>query len=129
MMAKLDAPSKVPSEQILADFMDSSKTHPLAMSEILKYLVLSDEIYSQPLPVPEFLLNHGKVTQLIKFLEKSITTPEKYKESMAELNVEIQFLHLQFRIIDELQQFFTENPNFAFSFESSSDEGGSEGDE
>lgn len=129
MMAKLDAPSKVPSEQILADFMDSSKTHPLAMTEILKYLVLSDEIYSQPLPVPEFLLSHEKVTQLIKFLEKSITTPEKYKESMAELNVEIQFLHLQFRIIDELQQFFTENPNFAFSFESSSDEGGSEGDE
>lgn len=129
MMAKLDAPSKVPSAQILADFLDSSKTHPLVMTEILKYLVLSDEIYKQPLPVPESLLNHEKVTQLIKFLEKSITTPEKYRESMTELDVEIKFLHLQFRIVDELQQFFTENPNFAFSFESSSDEDRSEGDE
>ena len=65
----------------------------------------------------------------MKFLEKSITTPEKYKECMEELDVELKFLHLQFRIIDEIEQFFKEDPNFAHRFVSSSDESGSEGDE
>lgn len=129
MMAKLDAPSKVPSEQNLADLLDSSKTHPILMTEILKYLVLSDEVYGQPLPVPKSLLQHRKVTQLLKFLEKSITTPEKYKECMEELDVEMKFLHLQFKIIDEIEQFFRENPNFAYVFDTSSDESGSEGDQ
>lgn len=129
MTAKFVTPSKVPSAQNLADLLDSSKTHPILMTEILKYLVLSDEIYGQPLPVPESLLHHKKVTQLLKFLEKSITTPEKFDECMGELDVEMKFLHLQFRIIDELQNFFTENPNFAFTFESSSEESGSEADE
>ncbi|KAL9969837.1 hypothetical protein ACROYT_G022103, partial [Oculina patagonica] len=129
MMAKLDAPKKVPSEQNLADLLDSSKTHPILMTEILKYLVLSDEIYGQPLPVPKSLLQHEKITQLLKFLEKSCTTPEKYKECLEELEVELKFLHLQFKIIDEIQQFFTENPNFAYRFDSSSDESGSEGDQ
>ena len=129
MMAKLDAPSKLPTEQNVADLLDSSKTHPILMSEILKYLVLSDEIYGQPLPVPQSLLHHEKVTQLIKFLEKSITTTEKYKECMEELDVELKFLHLQFKIIDELEQFFKDNPSFAYRFESSSDDSGAEGDE
>ena len=129
MMAKLDAPTKVPSEQNVVDLLDSSKTHPILMSEILKYLVLSEEIYGQPLPVPQSLLQHEKVTKLTKFLEKSITTPEKYRESMKELDVELKFLHLQFRIIDEIGKFFKENPNFAYRFGSSSDESGSEGDE
>lgn len=129
MMAKLDAPKKVPSEQNVADLMDSSKTHPILMTEILKYLVLSGEIYGQPLPVPESLLQHEKVTQLLKFLEKSCTTPEKYKECIEELDVELKFLYLQFKIIDEIQQFFSENPNFAFKFVTSSDESGSEGEQ
>ena len=129
MMAKLDAPKEVPNEQNLADLLDGSKTHPILMTEILKYLVLSDEVYGQPLPVPRSLLQHGKVTQLLKFLEKSCTTPEKYKECIGELDVELKFLHLQFKIIDEIQQFFTENPNFAYRFASSSDESGSEGDQ
>ena len=128
MIAKLDAPSKVPSEQNLVDLLDSSKTHPILMSEILKYLVLSEEVYGQPLPVPQCLLQHEKVTQLIKFLHKSITTQEKYKECMEELEVELKFLHLQFKIIDEIEQFFKDNPNFAYRFGSSSDESGSEGD-
>lgn len=129
MIAKLDAPSKVPSEQNLMDLMDNSKTHPILMSEILKYLVLSDEVYEQPLPIPQSLLQHEKVTKIIKFLEKSITTPEKYQECMKELDVELKFLHLQFRIIDEIEEFFKNNPAFAYRFDSSSDESGSEENE
>ena len=97
------------------------------MSEILKYLVLSEEIYGQPLPVPNSLLQHKKVIEIIKFLEKSFTTSEKYQECMTELDVELKFLHLQYRIIDEIEEFLKENPTFAYSFVSSSDE--SESDE
>lgn len=46
---------------------------------------------------------------------------------MTELDVELKFLHLQYRIIDELEEFLKENPTFAYSFVSSSDE--SESDE
>ena len=127
MMAKLDPPSKLPSEKNVMDLMENSKTHPILMSEILKYLVLSEEIYGQPLPIPNSLLQHKKVTEIIKFLEKSITTSEKYQECMTELDVELKFLHLQYRIIDEIEEFLKENPTFAYSFVSSSDE--SESDE
>lgn len=129
MLAKLDAPSKLPSEQNVAALLDRSKTHPILMSEILKYLVLSEEIYGQSLPIPHSLLQHEKVKQLITFLEKSIATPQKYEECIRELDVELKFLHLQFKIIDELEQFFKENPNFAYQFESSSDESGAEDNE
>lgn len=122
MLAKLDPPSKIPSEKNLEDFLDSSKTHPIVMTEILKYLVLSEEIYGQSLPVPQSLLQHQKVKQLVTFLEKSITTPEKYQECMRELDMGLKFLHLQFKIIDEIEQFFKDNPSFAFKFASSSDE-------
>lgn len=129
MMAKLDPPSKLPTEKNLTDLLDNSKTYPILMSEILKYLVLSEEIYGQPLPVPPSLLQHQKVAQLVKFLEKSIRSKEKFEESMEELEVELRFLHLQFKIIDEIEKFFNDNPNFAYSFVNSSDESEAEGDD
>ena len=129
MLAKLDAPSKLPSEQNVASLLDSEQTHPILMSEILKYLVLCEDIYGQCLPVPLSLLQHEKVQRLISFLEKSFTTPEKYEECLRELDVELKFLHLQFNIIDQIEQFFEDNPNFAYQFESSSDESDAQDDE
>ena len=129
MLAKLDAPSKLPSEQNVASLMDSDQTHPILMSEILKYLVLCEDIYGQCLPVPHSLLQHEKVKRLISFLEKSFTTPDKYEDCLRELDVELKFLHLQFNIIDQIEQFFKDNPNFAYQFESSSDEGDTQEDE
>ena len=129
MLAKLDAPSKLPSEQDVAALLDSEETHPILMSEILKYLVLCEDIYGQCLPVPQSLLQHEKVKRLISFLGKSFTTPEKYEECLRELEVELKFLHLQFNITDEIEQFFKDNPNFAYQFESSSDESDAQEDE
>ena len=129
MLAKLDAPSKLPSEQNVASLLDSEQTHPILMSEILKYLVLCEDIYGQCLPVPHSLLQHEKVKRLISFLAKSFTTSEKYEECLRELDVELKFLHLQFHIIDEIEQFFKDNPNFAYQFESSSDESDAQEDE
>ena len=129
MLAKLDAPSKLPSEQNVASLLDNEQTHPILMSEILKYLVLCEDIYGQCLPVPHSLLQHEKVKRLISFLAKSFTTSEKYEECLRELDVELKFLHLQFHIIDEIEQFFKDNPNFAYQFESSSDESDAKEDE
>ena len=129
MLAKLDAPSKLPSEQNVASLLDCEKTHPILMSESLKYLVLCEDIYGQCLPVPHSLMQHEKVKGLISFLGKSFTTPEKYEECLRELDVELKFLHLQFHIIDEIEQFFKDNPNFAYQFESSSDESDAQEDE
>ena len=129
MLAKLDAPNKLPSEQNVASLLDCEQTHPILMSEILKYLVLCEDIYGQCLPVPHSLMQHEKVKRLISFLGKSFTTPEKYEECLRELDVELKFLHLQFHIIDDIEQFFKDNPNFAYQFESSSDESDAQEDE
>jgi hypothetical protein len=121
MKGKLDPTSKVPSEQNISDFLDNDKVHPIQMPEVLIHLALADKVSGQPLSVPQSLLQQQKVLQVVQFLKRS-TTDAKFEECMKDLDVEMKFLHLQYKIIDEIEQFLTDNPTFVYSFDSSSDE-------
>lgn len=121
MKGKFDPPSKVPSEQNILNFLDNTKVHPIQMPEVLIHLALADKIHGQPLLVPQSLLQQQKALKILQFL-KSSTTDAKFEECMKDLDVELKFLHLQYKIIDEIQQFLTDNPAFVYSFDSSSDE-------
>ncbi|KAK3732833.1 hypothetical protein QZH41_002830 [Actinostola sp. cb2023] len=126
MKSKLDPPNEVPSGQNIQDFLDNTKVQPIQMPEILIHLALADKVYGEPLPVPQSLLQQQKVTQVVEFLKRS-TTAAKFEECMKDLDVELKFLHLQYKIIEEIEQFLKDNPTFVHSFENSSDESETEG--
>lgn len=92
------------------------------MLEILKYFVLYEDIYGQCLFVLYFFLQYEKVKRFILFFVKFFIIFEKYEECLREFDVELKFFYLQFYIIDEIEQFFKDNLNFVYQFESSFDE-------
>lgn len=92
------------------------------MLEILKYFVFCEDIYGQCLFVLYFFLEYEKVKRFIVFFGKFFIIFEKYEECLREFDVELKFFYLQFYIIDEIEQFFKDNLNFVYQFESSFDE-------
>ncbi|KAK3732853.1 hypothetical protein QZH41_012357, partial [Actinostola sp. cb2023] len=117
MKSKLDPPNEVPSEQDIRDFLDNTKVQPIQMPEILIHLALADKFYGEPLPVPQSLLQQQKVTQVVEFLKRSTRTAAKFEECMKNLDVELKFLHLQYKIIEEIEQFLKDNPTVILVFE------------
>lgn len=111
----LDPSQNLPSSKTISDFLDNTDVLPIEMPELLIYLVMLENIYKQTLTVPESLLQQQKVFEIIEFLKRS-TTDEVFEESLKDLDIELKFLHLQYRIIDETERFLTENPTFFFRF-------------
>lgn len=112
---KLDPPKNIPSPNNISDLLDNTKCLPIEMTEVLIYLALAQNVYGQPLPVPESLLQQQKVLEIIKFLKRS-TSDERFEELVEDLDTELKFLHLQYKIFDETERFLTENPTFSYVF-------------